>query len=526
MSAVVLAALLACASAFPDRVWSADPRGDFDHDGWTERDGDCDDTDPAVQARLWFVDDDGDGFGSEVVAQVAGCKRPASVSERSGDCDDARADVHPGAAEVCDLVDANCDGDVDTHLVSLPDGRSFGTIHEALAVLPEEDPTPRVRICPGTYDEVVTVGHGVQLVGIGGSARTRLAPSEATVSAATWGVIQVLGTTEDWSSGDLARLPSARVEGLTVPSVHAWFANLEVADCVVDGADAPLLPLAGVNLGYGTHRLERVRVSHQSQSGVAASYATVELHDVEIDHNRSSVYGGGLTAVESEVHADSATRIHHNRTSRDGGGVLLITSTLSGGSTVAFNTADRHGGGLAVLADSSVVGVTLAANRAGGHGGGIYTQGGAVVRDAESAFNAAARGGGLFAASDRVALRSVTLMQNVAVQDGGNLFADRADLSWVGGRVVDAGALGGGEAGTYGWDIALFEDATITLDDVPWVEGDAYGPAHAACVIDAATARPMLTDSGRWACADLAGTRSVRCDGTGCRVNASATRGD
>jgi hypothetical protein len=44
-------------------------------------------------------DTDGDGYGDHCPA--------------GPDCDDGRADVHPGAAEVCDGVDQNCDGRVD-----------------------------------------------------------------------------------------------------------------------------------------------------------------------------------------------------------------------------------------------------------------------------------------------------------------------------------------------------------------------------------------------------------------------------
>jgi hypothetical protein len=49
-------------------------------------------------------DQDGDGF--------------RATSCGGDDCDDARADVHPGAIEPCDGVDENCDGNADV----LPDG--------------------------------------------------------------------------------------------------------------------------------------------------------------------------------------------------------------------------------------------------------------------------------------------------------------------------------------------------------------------------------------------------------------------
>jgi MYXO-CTERM domain-containing protein len=93
------------------------------HHGCTDGDGDgvyiggdsstpqdCDDTDPSVGApSTRYVDSDGDGFGS--TATVTACPGDAGTSAMATDCDDARADVNPAAAELCD--DANTDEDCD-----------------------------------------------------------------------------------------------------------------------------------------------------------------------------------------------------------------------------------------------------------------------------------------------------------------------------------------------------------------------------------------------------------------------------
>jgi len=84
-------------------------------------DDDCDvDVDEGVRL-VFFVDGDGDGFGDD--SELAeGCELEAGWSLSSEDCDDSRPDVFPGAEEVCDGIDNDCDGEVDVDAV---DGDTF-----------------------------------------------------------------------------------------------------------------------------------------------------------------------------------------------------------------------------------------------------------------------------------------------------------------------------------------------------------------------------------------------------------------
>ena len=59
----------------------------------------------------WFIDADGDEHGGDV--GVLACDRPRGHVDGSTDCDDENAAVHPGADEVCDSLDNDCDGGLD-----------------------------------------------------------------------------------------------------------------------------------------------------------------------------------------------------------------------------------------------------------------------------------------------------------------------------------------------------------------------------------------------------------------------------
>ena len=109
---------------------------DNDGDGFGEAE-DCDDNDAAVNPdatefcnglddncdgaideagatgeTTTYADSDGDGFGDADEATTA-CDHAGDRVADDTDCDDAAAEVNPGAIEACNDIDDNCDGDVD-----------------------------------------------------------------------------------------------------------------------------------------------------------------------------------------------------------------------------------------------------------------------------------------------------------------------------------------------------------------------------------------------------------------------------
>ncbi len=77
-------------------------------------DDDCDtviDPDTSADALTWYADADADTYGDAATTWAA-CAAPAGYVADLTDCDDARADVNPGAPELCDAADTDedCDG--------------------------------------------------------------------------------------------------------------------------------------------------------------------------------------------------------------------------------------------------------------------------------------------------------------------------------------------------------------------------------------------------------------------------------
>jgi len=74
-------------------------------------DDDCDgdtDEDDAIDVETWYADVDDDGYG-DPLDSVTSCSAPTGYQSDDTDCDDTDATVYPGAAEVCDGIQTDCD---------------------------------------------------------------------------------------------------------------------------------------------------------------------------------------------------------------------------------------------------------------------------------------------------------------------------------------------------------------------------------------------------------------------------------
>ena len=192
-------------------------------------DGLTDDDDPSTVDRLlWYADADGDGFGAEPAALEA-CDAALTWSDRGGDCDDSNASVWPGAPETWyDGLDGDCgggdddDADADGYAaveVGGDDCADFdadihpGAVEQCDGAGEDED-------CDGLVDgadpDAVDVDWYVDADADGWGAGTATTSCEAPADSVT--------RDGDCDDGDAAVSPSA---------VETWYDGVD-ADCLAD----------------------------------------------------------------------------------------------------------------------------------------------------------------------------------------------------------------------------------------------------------------------------------------------------
>jgi predicted outer membrane repeat protein len=425
---------------------------DADEDGIDSCTGDCNDTDPAIlpgatevcngiddncadgidegtERTDWFTDADQDGYGDPTsleescddlsathVLDGTDCDDSDATLNHDdedvdgftsclGDCDDLNAAVNPGASEICNGIDDDCDAA--TTETATVNGVGYASLSDAVTDAPAGG---TVELCEGLVftSEVSVVDKVLTIIGAG--------PDQ-------------LGTT-------------------------------------LDGSGAPKNNALIVVLPGGELHLQTLTITGAKGGAVKGSSTggVISADDVWFLENDASGNGGAVTGTTITITNSTFT----NNTATDGGaifamagGALTVTDSLFEGNTATSDGGAFHSASPVVFTGVDVIGNVSNGTLvlANGGGGGVVTAGAKLATFTDTLFssNFAGGGGALWVIGASVEADDLTtfegnLASNLGTSYGGGVLMQAAGnaVTWTGGvfldNVSDAGgfAAGGG----------------------------------------------------------------------------------
>jgi len=174
-------------------------------------DNDCDGTIDEGVGATYYADVDGDTYGNASSSMLA-CSLPAGYVTNATDCNDASASIHPGATEVCDSVDNDCDGSIDEGVTTTyyqdADGDAYGNALVSSAAC--SAPSGYVADNTDCDDTDATVHPGATEVAYDGKDNDcdgrqdeMLAASESSWTVVGTTASQAIGTSGVWTYDDM-----------------------------------------------------------------------------------------------------------------------------------------------------------------------------------------------------------------------------------------------------------------------------------------------------------------------------------
>lgn len=446
-------------------------------------DGLTDDADPAVDTSTysaWYVDRDTDGYGDATAVATFACAAADSATD-SSDCDDTDLNVNPGATELCDAKDTDCDGVLDdSGLVSFEDTSGLRTDVPELLTGTGTSPvdyaveTPGIlSICAGVWYVNLVVESDVVVSGPAGSAATELN------GGGVGSVVRV-------ETG--ASAVTATISGLTLTNGYADAGGgLYVEDSTVSMFDVVVLENVAT-LGGGIYAedavlsLNDVTLSDNGADDGGAAYVTdsfVSWTEVIADANVAARDGGALHLSAGADLMGLDCTFDHNRAEGRGGAIYAENAVLRLDDSSGYaNQSAGDGGAIAVEdADLTLVEAYLSYNVAGGDGGAIGARDSVLEIELSTLEgNAAEQGGGICAIGVDGALVDTLHSFNVAALDGGGIhLSDSASLDITGSSGFTANTAGARGGGLFATDATLGAvDTSFSFNEAETSGGGLY----------------------------------------------------
>jgi len=590
---VLTAGVLCGCPPFPDRPAdsAADPHHDWDGDGYCEEspcagdlpDGDCDDGDAAIHPGAeeacdgqdsdcdgalgsQEVDADGDGFlaceecdDTNAALEIADADGDGHTT-CDGDCDDGDAVAYPGADEVCNGVDDDCDGAVPADEED-GDGDGYagcdGDCDEGdAAVNPGAE-----EVCNGVDDDCdPTTDKDVDPDGDGVSACDGLdndcdgVDDDDCVTCVRWvptDEATIQAALDESSSGDVICVaPGTYYENLLFGGVDVQLLGVGGATAtVIDGqASGSVVTLdsgegldtlvAGFTLTGGNAdqggglRIEQssptlrdliviANEATENGGGIYLSESAAEVTDTLVDANTAGGGGGGIYATDTSVPTFEYLWVSGNQ-AEAGGGMRLVSDVdaVVANAVVEANVSSEKGGGISLHASSIVMTqARIAGNDAGAAGGGLRLRSNSegTLTNVIVAGNAAGDdGGGIHLIGyATLAMENVSIVGNETTSSGGGLCVNTtSSVEYLNVDISENSAASGGgvfvEAGgaadiTRSNAFGNTPDAFSGISDPVTTFGNiAEDPQY----LDVASATPLLWDLHLGASSALMGAGS------------------
>ncbi len=258
------------------------------------------------------------------------------------DCNDNDPNVFPGALELCDGVDNNCNGTMDENSASFEDAAGKRDVSDLFAVgtaaLPAKISfsTPgKLTLCgASTYFATITVAKTLEIVGTG--AETSILDGGGKARRIT---TEPQGTTT--TVRDLRLVNGMATTG---GALYCADTTVDVRDVVIENNRSSGRG-AGVALDRCTSNFNRVTIKDNqgaNGAGLSALSGTATLTNVTLTKNAATTVGGGLSSTTGAVVNLIDSIVLENSSGNNQGGGAFLDGTIRCNNT-SFNRNTGNG---------------------------------------------------------------------------------------------------------------------------------------------------------------------------------------